>query len=314
MIEKVKYAMLCMARQCWEQGAAAQAMLECGDVPALLLLARDCVVRQRADGRLCDVENTPASVDPACCVEPVLAAGRILGDESYAEAARRNIDYLRHTAPRAEDGALYHMLGDEEIWADGLAMGPHVLMAAGYLDEGYRYYQAIRRRLLDPETGLFRHKWHEGRQCFTRPCFWGVGNGWALVGLMRMTKALMDAGDPRADALAADYRALVDAMRPLQAENGLFHDMLDDEHTFYESETAEMFAYTLYNMVSWKKLDASYLADADRAREAVNRRLTPDGLLTGSAGSPLFETEGTSVEAQAHWIMMDTAARALGRP
>ena len=313
MIEKVKFAMLCMARQCWEQGTAAQAMLECGDIPALLLLARDCVVRQRPDGRLCDVENTPASVDPACCVGPVLAAGKILNDESYAEAAGRNVDYLRHAAPRAEDGALYHMLGDEEIWADGLAMAPHVLISAGYADEGYNYYRAIRRRLLDPETGLFRHKWHEGQRRFSRPCFWGVGNGWALVGLMRITKALTEAGDPRAEEVAGDYRALVDAMRPLQAENGLFHDVLDDESTFFESETTEMFAYTLYRMVSWGRVDAARLEDADRARAAVNRRLTSDGLLLGSSGSPLFETEGTSVEAQAHWIMMETAARALGR-
>lgn len=313
MIEKVKLAMLCMARQCWEQGVAAQAMLECGDVSALVLLARDCVVRQREDGRLCDVENTPASLDPASCVEPVLAAGRILHDVSFIEAARRNVEYLLHTAPRAEDGALYHILGDQEVWADGLAMAPHVLMAAGHVDEGYACYRAMRRRLLDPATGLYRHKWHEGRGRYSRPCFWGVGNGWALVGLMRMTRALSDAGDPRADALAADYRALAEAMRRVQAENGLFHDVLDDESTFFESESTEMFAYTLYNMVSWERADAAWLSDADRARAAVNRRLTPEGLLTGSAGSPRFETEGTSVEAQAHWIMMETAARALGR-
>ena len=52
MLERVKHAMLCMARQCWEQGIAAQAMLECGDSDTMVQLARDCVVRQNADGRL----------------------------------------------------------------------------------------------------------------------------------------------------------------------------------------------------------------------------------------------------------------------
>lgn len=313
MMEKVKLAMLAMTRQCWEQGVAAQAMLECGEYDLAALMARDCVVRQNADGRLCDVENTPAIVDPAVCVEPVLAAGRRLNDTRMIDAAMCNVAYLLHDAPATPDGARYHLLGDEEVWADSMAMGPHVLMLTGYADEGMRHYRAIARRLRDPETGLYRHKWHEGRQVFTRGLYWGVGNGWALVGLMRMTRAMLDAGDPRADALAGDFRALLDAMLPYQAENGLFHDVLDDDRTFYESETAEMFAYAIYNMVSWKKLDDRYLAHADRARRAVTGRIDPNGILQGCSGSPTFEREGTSVEGQAHFIMMEAAAQGLGR-
>ena len=313
MIEKVKRAMLAMARQCWEQGVAAQAMLELGDMETMRLMARDCVVRQNADGRLCDVETTPAIVDPAVCVEPVLAAGRQLGDQAMIDAALRNVAYLLDEAPRTPDGARYHILGNVEVWADSMAMGPHVLMASGHRDEGMAFYRAVERRLRDPGTGLYRHKWHEGRQTFTRGVFWGVGNGWALVGLMRMVRAMLDAGDPRADELAADFAALADAMIPFQAENGLFHDVLDDVETFYESETAEMFAYSIYNMVSWKKLDDRYLERADLARRAVARRIDDDGILQGCSGSPTFEVEGTSVEGQAHFIMMEAAARKLGR-
>lgn len=312
-IEKVKWAMLAMTRQCWEQGVAAQAMLECGDTEMLCLMARDCVVRQNADGRLCDVESTPAIVDPTVCVESVLAAGRLMNDTRMIDAAMRNVAYLLHDAPAAPDGARYHILGDEEVWADGMAMGPHVLMMTGYRDEGMRYYRAIRRRLRDPETGLYHHKWHEGRQAFTRGLYWGVGNGWALVGLMRMTRAMLDAGDPRAEELAADFAALVDAMIPCQAENGLFHDVLDDGETFYESETSEMFAYSIYNMVSWKKMEDRYLQRADLARRAVAARVDANGIVQGSSGSPTFEREGTSVEAQAHYIMMEVAARKLKR-
>lgn len=312
-IEKVKRAMLAMARQCWEQGVAAQAMLECGDMELMRLMARDCVVRQNADGRLCDVENTPASVDPAVCVEPVLAAGRQLNDQAMIDAAMRNVAYLLYDAPSTPDGARYHILGDEEIWADGMAMGPHALMLGGYADAGMDYCRSIERRLRDPVTGLYRHKWHEGRMAFTRGIFWGVGNGWALVGLMRMTRAMLDREDSRAYALAADFRALVDAMIPYQAENGLFHDVLDDEKTFYESETAEMFAYSIYNMVSWRKVDDRYLEYADQARRAVTARVDADGIVKGCSGSPTFEREGTSVEGQAHFIMMEAAAHRLGR-
>ena len=312
-VEKVKRAMLAMTRQCWEQGIAAQAMLECGDTETMCLMARDCVVRQNADGRLCDVETTPAIVDPTVCAESVLAAGRLMNDTRMIDAAMRNVAYLLHDAPGTPDGARYHILGDEEVWADSMAMGPHVLMLAGYRDEGMAHYRAIERRLKDPETGLYHHKWHEGKQAFTRGLYWGVGNGWALVGLMRMTRAMLDAGDPRADELAADFTALVEAMISYQAENGLFHDVLDDGETFYESETSEMFAYSIYNMVSWNKMEDRYLQRADMARRAVAARVDANGIVQGCSGSPTFEQEGTSVEAQAHYIMMEVAARKLKR-
>ena len=313
MLERVKHAMLCMARQCWEQGIAAQAMLECGDSDTMVQLARDCVVRQNADGRLCDVEGTPAIVDPAVCVEPVRAAGELLGKEHYLRAAQRNVDYLLNDAPASADGARYHLLGGEEVWADSLAMGPHVLMQAGYLDEGVRYYEAVRRRLFDESTGLVRHKWDERSQSFSRACFWGVGNGWALVGLMRMAMALKARGDGRWRKIAADFAALVEAMLPHQAENGLFHDILDDLQSFYESESTEMFAYSIYKMVLCKMVDERYLCAADRARRAVEARVDASGLLLSCAGSPDFEHEGTSVEGQAHFIMMEAAAASLNR-
>ena len=112
MIEKVKRAMLAMARQCWEQGVAAQAMLELGDMETMRLMARDCVVRQNADGRLCDVENTPASVDPAFCVEAVLAAGRRMGDQAMIDAAiQREIDRkVTRAAMKAKQASILNAL------------------------------------------------------------------------------------------------------------------------------------------------------------------------------------------------------------
>ena len=204
-------------------------------------------------------------------------------------------------------GRAVRMLAVDRSVQSGAYLGEHRFALP------FEYYRAIERRLRDPITGLYRHKWHEGKQIFTRGLYWGVGNGWALVGLMRMARAMLDRDDPRSDAVSADFRALVDAMIPYQAENGLFHDVLDDVKTFYESETAEMFAYSIYNMVSWRKLDDRYLEYADLARRAVTERVDADGIIRGCSGSPTFEQEGTSVEGQAHFIMMEAAAQRLGR-
>lgn len=308
----VRQALLCMARQCWEQGLAAQAMLEMGDELSLILMARDCVVRQNDDGRLCDVEGTPALVDPAVCVEPVLAAGRLLGDETFPGAARRGVDYLLRDAPSTMDGARYQLRGVSEIWADSLGMGPHVLAAAGHVEDAFKMLHAIKARLYDGELGLYRHKWDEARGAFSRACCWGVGNGWALVGLMRMAIALKQAGDARDKEAAAQYLHLLDAVLSYQREDGLFHDVLDDPTSFVESEITEMVAYSIYKMVSWGYLGPSYLDRAEAARSGVTRRVDARGLVQGCAGSPRFEVPGTSPEGQAHFLMMESARRGTG--
>jgi unsaturated rhamnogalacturonyl hydrolase len=308
-----KEVLLCMARQCWEQGVAAQAMLETGDTRRLVLMAADCVTRQGQDGRLCVIEDTPAQVDPAVCVEPVLSAGNILGDKRCWNAAQRNIDYLLHIAPRTPDGARYQLKGAQEVWADSLAMGPHVLVAAGYANEGIGFYNAVKKRLYDAGTGLFRHKWDENTQAFARPCFWGVGNGWALVGLMRMTLALRGRLDDRAAYTAAEFAALARAVARYQAPDGFFHDFLDDPSTFTETEVTEMFAYSVFKMVKSKQPADEFLDAARKARSAVCGRVDTLGFVTGCSGSPSFDREGTSAEGQAHFLMMEAAAEALDK-
>ena len=74
-----------------------------------------------------------------------------------------------------------------------------------------------------------------------------------------------------------------------------------------------MFAYSIYKMVLCKMVDERYLCAADRARRAVEARVDASGLLHSCAGSPDFEHEGTSVEGQAHFIMMEAAAASLNR-
>lgn len=307
--KRVAEALKCMARQCWEQGLAAQAMLEAGQETDLLLMAHDCVKRQNADGRLCDVEGTPALVDPAVCVEPVLAAGRILQDERYAEAATRNVDYLLHCAPRTADGARYQLAGASEIWADSLGMGPYVLAQAGYVEEAFAFFEAAKKRLFDPKTGLYHHKWDEETQRFVQPSFWGVGNGWVLVGLMRMAGVLLEREDDRASQAAAEYQQLIDAVLAHQRPDGLFHNALGNPYSFVETEATEMVAYSIFQMVFYMCLPTSYLTHAEAAREAVLAKVNALGLVGGCAGSPTFEQAGTSPEGQAHFLMMETARR-----
>ena len=79
-IEKVKMAMLSMQRYAWEQGVAAQALLELGEKDLVILLAKDAVLRQWPDGRLAVVSSNHGVTDPAANGEAVLFAAQQTGD------------------------------------------------------------------------------------------------------------------------------------------------------------------------------------------------------------------------------------------
>lgn len=306
--EKVLQAMLCMTRQCWEQGIAGQCLLETGEDEKLNLLVYDMVLRQSADGRLCNVEDTPAVTDSAFCIPSVYIVGQLQKNNTYLEAAQRNVDFLLHKAERAEDGTLFHMRGTKEIWADSAAYLPYSLALTGHREEGFAQMKGILKRLYNKESGLYFHMWDEGTQSYLRPLPWGVGNGWILTGLYRLMQIFKEAS-PEREWLKDHYFSLLEKMLSHMTEKGRFHDILNDPDTFEESETAGMVAHMLYWSVYDKLLPTSCLTTADLIRTSLYEKVTPNGLVLDSASSPSFNRPGTSVECQAHFLFMEEAWR-----
>src|SRR5512137_1828084 len=93
-LQKVIQAMLAMQRRAWEQGVAAQALLELGQTDLAILFAKDAVVNQLKDGRLGLNEGNSPVTDPASNGEPVLFAAKVTGDEKLKQAADRMVDFL----------------------------------------------------------------------------------------------------------------------------------------------------------------------------------------------------------------------------
>ena len=185
-IPQVIFAMLAMQRRAWEQGVAAQALLELGQGDLVVLLAKDAVVNQLKDGRLGLNEGDRPVCDPAANGEPLLYAAQHTGDPALRAAADAMLDFLLHKAPRTPDGLLYHNYIENRLWVDGLYMAPPFLAVAGHPQEAVRQVLGYWRRLYNPEKRLLYHIWDEDRQALERPLFWGVGNGWAAAGLVRI--------------------------------------------------------------------------------------------------------------------------------
>lgn len=312
-IQKVIRAMLAMQRRAWEQGVAAQALLELGETELVILLAKDAVVNQLKDGRLGLNEGKAPVTDPAANGEPVLFAAQITGDEALKKAADRMLEFLLYKAPRTREGIIYHNHIENMIWVDSFYMAPPFLAVAGHPHEAVKQVVGYRRILFHPEKKLYYHIWDEDLRVYTRKLFWGVGNGWAAAGMTRVIRALPPTMQAEKDLIAGFVRELLEGCLNCQRGDGLFHDILDDPTTFVETNAAQMFSYAIYRGVRDGWLDSDYLRHADRMREAVYQKVDSFGLVQGVCGAPHFNRPGTATEGQAFFLLMEAAFRDMSK-
>ena len=331
MIEKVKLSMLCMAKQCWEAGIAAQALWELSDMETLNIAVYDMVLRQSQDGRLCNVEDTPAVTDSAFCIPSVWALSEYNRTETENEgnwadtnealyraqdlkdAVQRNIDFLLYDADRASDGTLYHMRGTSDIWADSAAFLPFSMILLGHTREGLNQLGGITDRLFDPESALFFHMWNEEKGAHTRKVLWGIGNGWILTGTLRCYCELVRQYPEEAqygeekEKLRHEFLRLLNIMVKYLSPHFLLRDVMDDPGSFEESEASAMLAYSIYRGFAAGLVDREMLATADKIRTSLIQKTDVHGIVRGAASSPHFIKPGTSAECQAHFLMMEAA-------
>lgn len=312
-IDKVISAMLSMQRRAWEQGVAAQALLELGETDLVILLAKDAVVNQKKDGRLGLNEGDKPVADPASNGEAVLFAARKTGDPVLYKAAMQMVDFLLFKAPRTPEGIIYHNYIENMIWVDAFYMLPPFLAVAGHDEEAVKQIYGYRKILLDPEKHLYYHIWDQDRQKYERKLFWGVGNGWAAAGMTRVVRTLPDSMAEDKKIIKGYIKELLDASLKYQRKDGLFCDILDDPSSFVDTNSAQMFAYTIFRGVSGGWLDNSYLKYGELMRRAVHKKVDAFGLVQGVCGAPNFDHPGTATEGQAFFILMEAAYNDLNK-
>ncbi len=307
-IEKVKRAMLSMQRYAWEQGVAAQAMLESGETEWVILMAKDAVLRQLDDGRLAVVSSNQGVTDPAANGEAVHFAAKATGDPELQRGAEKMLAYLLTKAPKTKEGTLYHIADKPQVWIDSMYMAPPFIAVAGRPDEAVKQIEGFRKLLWNPKNKLFSHIWDDGLNDFFRKDFWGVGNGWAAAGMARVIKALPPKMAAEKKRLVSYVREVIDGCLAHQRTDGFFHDVVDDPGTFIETNLGQMLAYTIYRGIQGGWLDGSYRKHADRMRNAARQKVDEYGLVQDVCGAPNFESAGTATEGQAFFLLMEVAA------
>ena len=310
-IESVKLALLAMQRHSWEQGVAAQAMLELGETDSVVCLARASVMRQE-EGRFAVIGGYKPITDSASVGEAVLFAGKHTGDPLLQTAAEEMIEVMLNTDHRAADGTIYHTQEPaKRIMSDAFYMAPPFLAAAGKYREAVAQIDGFRSYLWDKKSGLYSHIWDDEKKTFQRKAFWGVGNGWTAAGLARVAAHLPAAMAADRAKLEGYALNLIDSCISHLRDDGLFHNIIDDTDSFPEINLSQMIAYSIYRGVARGWADESYLTYADRMRNAAHERVDRYGLVQEVCGVPDFNRSHVAPEGNAFFLLMEAAYRDL---
>lgn len=307
-IEKAVTAMLCMQRQCWEHAVGGRALIHAGKHEMAILFAKDAALRQRPDGRPGMVEDCTASTD-AIAHMPVLAyAVRETGDAKLEKALSEMNRYAYEVAPRDAEGMLYHVIDAPQFWSDCTYMAPPSFAAIGDYNEAMQQFRGAKKALWDPNKKMMRHIFDDGSKTWIRDKFWGGGNGWTAAGLAEVLCLLPTDMTAEKSELTTWLEEILTGCIAYRRADGLFHDVIDEADSFIESNLGQMLAFAIYHSVAGGHLSESWLKEAHMMRAAAIQKIDKYGVLQGACSSPTFDRSGTSTEAQAFTIMMETAA------
>ncbi len=307
-IDKVITAMLCMQRQCWEHAVGGRALIHAGKRELAILFAKDSALRQRPDGRAGMVEDCTASTDAISHTTLLAYGARETGDEKLIKALENMKRYAYEVAPRDEEGTIYHVIDAPQFWSDCTYMAPPSFAYIGDYKEAMKQFRGAKKALWDPEKKMMRHIYDDGKKSWIRDKFWGGGNGWTAAGLAEVIGMLPEDMVAERAELVSWLKEILTGCIAYRRPDGLFYDVIDEPDTFIESNLGQMLAFAIYYSVHGGWLDKSWLEEAHIMREAAIAKIDEFGILQGACSSPSFDKSGTSTEAQAFTIMMETAA------
>ena len=311
LVHKAMLAMLSMQRMAWEQGTASQALIAAGRTDLAILFARDALVRQTPEGRLGILGNDPGVTDPGSNGEAVLLAWKETGEEKFKKAADAQYEYFKTKAPKTDDGILHHVTYAKQVWSDASFMAPPFLALMGDYEEAVKQIEGFRKYLMDPGKKLYYHIWDDEKKEYSRKKFWGGGNGWTAAGIAKILRLLPAEQSELRNRMIAYGKEVIGGCLAYMRPDGLFHDFVDESTSFVETNLAQMLAFAIYSGIKDGWLDPSYKSKADTMRLAARSTIDANGIVQGAAGSPGFDKPGTSTEAQAFFLMMESAFHSL---
>lgn len=194
------------------------------------------------------------------------------------------------------------------MMSDANYMLPPFLAACGEYKEAIKQIDGWRQYLYNAKEHLYSHIYDYTNQTFKREEFWGTGNGWSAAGFCRVIKMLPDDMREGKMKLIEYTKELIDGCLKYMNPDGTFHDVVNKPETFIEVNLSQMLAYSIFRGVTAGFLEHSYIEKAQLMRKAANERVDELGYIHDVCGCPNFDRSYFSPEAQAFYLLMETAA------
>ncbi|WP_423736470.1 glycoside hydrolase family 88/105 protein [Chitinophaga caseinilytica] len=109
---------------------------------------------------------------------------------------------------------------------------------------------------LQQPNGLFYH-------APSAPFFWGRGNGWMAAGMSELLRSVPKDNPNRPRILKA-YQTMMASLLKYQADDGMWHQLIDDPQSWKETSCTGMFAFAMISGVKNGWLDAKTYGPAAR--------------------------------------------------
>jgi unsaturated rhamnogalacturonyl hydrolase len=232
----------------------------------------------------------PFNVNVCAMGHCLISLGEATGEERYLELAVRKAEYIEKEALRFGEGVLQHTVSSKndfpgQAWADTLFMAAYFLLRMGlklgnkdWVDDALNQWYWHEELLQDPATDLFFHGYDDARKDRMSGVHWARANAWAAYTMARAL-GLIDYLYPMFMRIDGSLRDQLSALVRLQAPDGLWRTVLDDEASYGETSASAGIAAAI--ALRGFPLHRKYL---DRAAAGIASQIGPDGSVLNVSG------------------------------
>ncbi|MFH0991704.1 MAG: glycoside hydrolase family 88 protein [bacterium] len=216
----------------------------------------------------------------------------------YREIAVEYADWVLANAGRSTDGVFYHGASvSGEVWADTVFMALVFLSRTAKLTANINMAGEVIKQLLshlqllqDEKTGILYHGYHAVEHHHMSGALWTRGNSWVVIGAPIIIETIGDLVEVPKE-INARYKRLVEGLLKYQADNGLWHTVMDRPDFYQETSGSAGNAGGIMKAVRLQMLEPATMANAHKAIEGVITMITPEGAVEGvSGGTPIMPT------------------------
>ena len=223
------------------------------------------------------------------------------GEKKYMQPCVNAAKQIMEKFPRTKEGGFQHTTSDsvneQELWDDTLYMTVLFLANMGRIlgddsmtAEAEYQFLLHEKYLCDKVSGLWYHGWSFRENNNFAGAFWGRGNCWITMAIPEFL-SISGCSEPVRRMLVNTLKNQVESLKCYQAENGMWHTLVDDGNSYVETSATCGFAYGILKAVKDGLLDKSYLKIAAKAVAPVMDYISDEGVVNQvSYGTPMGRT------------------------